>query len=110
MPTYEYRCELCGHTMEEYQSIKADPLVRCPSCGKDGLKRLMGGGGGMIFKGSGFYQTDYKGTSASGKPSPQKSEKPADTKSVTKPDAKPETKSESKKTDSSTKRPPKSEK
>ena len=105
MPTYEYKCELCGHVMEEFQSMKADPLVKCPNCGKDGLKRLIGGGSGMIFKGSGFYQTDYKGNKASGKPSPQKSEKPAKKKS----ESKPETKPESKKSDSSSKSLPKSD-
>jgi putative FmdB family regulatory protein len=60
MPTYEYQCRECGHAFEEYQSITADALVLCPNCGKRTLKRVMGGGGGLIFKGSGFYQTDYK--------------------------------------------------
>jgi putative FmdB family regulatory protein len=60
MPTYEYHCRECGHAFEEYQSITADALVLCPKCGKHALKRVMGGGGGLIFKGSGFYQTDYK--------------------------------------------------
>lgn len=60
MSTYDYRCRECGHTFEEYQPITADPLVVCPKCGKHSLKRLMGTGGGLIFKGSGFYQTDYK--------------------------------------------------
>ena len=106
MPTYEYRCELCGHEMEEFQSMKEVPLVKCPNCGKNGLKRLIGGGSGMIFKGSGFYLTDYKRGNATGKPAPSKSEKPADTK----PEAKPETKSETKKTGSSTKTTPKSDK
>ena len=60
MPTYEYQCRECGHAFEEYQSITADALVICPNCGKHSLRRVMGGGGGLIFKGSGFYQTDYK--------------------------------------------------
>jgi putative FmdB family regulatory protein len=60
MPTYEYRCRECGHTFDEYQQMTADPLVVCPNCGKHTLKRVMGTGGGIIFKGSGFYQTDYK--------------------------------------------------
>ena len=60
MPTYEYRCRECSHTFDEYQPITADPLVVCPNCGKHALKRVMGTGGGLIFKGSGFYQTDYK--------------------------------------------------
>lgn len=100
--------------MEEYQSMKAEPLVKCPNCGKNGLKRLIGGGSGMIFKGSGFYQTDYKGSSASGKPAAPKSDKPAESKPESKPEtkteSKSETKSESKKSDSSTKNPPKSDK
>lgn len=64
MPTYEYACELCGHEMEVFQSINAERLVDCPSCSKAGLKRLIGRGGGIIFKGTGFYQTDYKNSAA----------------------------------------------
>ncbi len=63
MPTYEYACENCGHEFEEFQSITARPLKKCPSCGKLKLKRLIGTGGGVIFKGSGFYQTDYRSES-----------------------------------------------
>jgi putative FmdB family regulatory protein len=63
MPTYEYRCEKCGHHLEEYQSITAPPLKRCPACGKSALCRLIGTGGGIIFKGSGFYETDYRSES-----------------------------------------------
>ena len=67
MPTYEYACQKCAHTFEQFQSMRDDPLVRCPSCGKKSLKRLLGGGAGLIFKGSGFYITDYrKGGSAKG--------------------------------------------
>ena len=60
MPTYEYACQKCAHTFEQFQSMRDDPLVRCPSCGKKTLKRLLGGGSGLIFKGSGFYITDYR--------------------------------------------------
>ena len=60
MPTYEYRCEACGHTFEQFQSIKADPIRRCPQCGKNKVKRLISTGAGLIFKGSGFYITDYR--------------------------------------------------
>ena len=60
MPTYDYQCEACDHAFEEYQSIKAKQLRKCPSCGQRKLVRLIGTGGGMIFKGSGFYQTDYR--------------------------------------------------
>ncbi len=61
MPTYQYRCTTCSHEFEEYQSMKDSPLVTCPNCKKESLQRVIGSGGGMIFKGSGFYQTDYKG-------------------------------------------------
>jgi len=60
MPTYAYQCKSCGYQMEELQSFNEPPLVRCPSCHKDTLARVIGSGGGLIFKGSGFYLTDYK--------------------------------------------------
>ncbi|MEO8210461.1 MAG: zinc ribbon domain-containing protein [bacterium] len=60
MPTYEYKCNNCGHEFEIYQSMKDEKLTKCPSCGQETLKRLIGSGGGLIFKGSGFYLTDYK--------------------------------------------------
>jgi len=60
MPTYEYRCDACGYDLEEFQSIKEAPLKKCPSCKKNKLKRLIGGGGAIVFRGSGFYQTDYR--------------------------------------------------
>ncbi|MFQ5805712.1 MAG: FmdB family zinc ribbon protein [Phycisphaerae bacterium] len=60
MPTYEYACENCGHELERFQSITARPLKKCPECGERSLQRLIGVGGGVIFKGSGFYQTDYR--------------------------------------------------
>jgi putative FmdB family regulatory protein len=63
MPTYDYRCEACKHAFEQNQSITAAPLRKCPACGKSALRRLMGTGGGIIFKGSGFYQTDYRSES-----------------------------------------------
>ena len=63
MPTYEYACESCGHEFEEFQSITARSLKKCPRCGKAKLHRLIGTGGGVIFKGSGFYQTDYRSES-----------------------------------------------
>ena len=65
MPTYDYQCKVCGYTFEEFQSMSSEHLVICPSCGKPALKRLMAGGAGMIFKGSGFYQTDYKKSGSS---------------------------------------------
>lgn len=63
MPTYDYLCEACKHAWEEFQSITAKPTRKCPSCGKLKAKRQIGGGGGIIFKGSGFYQTDYRSDS-----------------------------------------------
>jgi putative FmdB family regulatory protein len=63
MPTYEYKCEACGYEFERFQSITAEPIKRCPECGKAKVKRLIGTGAGMIFKGSGFYITDYRSES-----------------------------------------------
>lgn len=60
MPTYQYQCKKCGHTFEELQSMSEAPLIRCPNCHTDNLARAVGTGTGLIFKGSGFYQTDYK--------------------------------------------------
>jgi putative FmdB family regulatory protein len=60
MPTYEYQCAACDHRFEEFQSITAKPLKKCPSCKKSKVNRLLGTGAGMIFKGSGFYITDYR--------------------------------------------------
>ena len=72
MPTYEYICKSCNYELEELQSMSEAPLITCPSCGKDTLARVMGGGGGLIFKGSGFYLTDYKDTKKSSTPSGKK--------------------------------------
>ncbi len=94
MPTYEYRCGECGHEMETFQSITAKALRECPECSKNGLKRLIGTGAGFIFKGSGFYETDYR--SESYKKGAESAKKASDKKS----EAKSEKKSESKKSDS----------
>ncbi|MEE9125726.1 MAG: zinc ribbon domain-containing protein, partial [Planctomycetota bacterium] len=63
MPTYAYECQTCGHDFEEFQSITAGALRKCPSCGKLKLQRLIGPGAGIIFKGGGFYETDYRSPS-----------------------------------------------
>ena len=63
MPTYDYICEDCGYEFEQFQSIKAPPLRKCPICKKTSLKRLIGSGSALIFKGSGFYETDYRSES-----------------------------------------------
>jgi putative FmdB family regulatory protein len=76
MPTYEYKCDSCEHELEEFQSIMDKPLKKCPQCGKNQLRRLISGGGGIVFKGSGFYQTDYRSEAYK---SAVKSEKPAET-------------------------------
>lgn len=63
MPTYDYRCKACKHEFEEFQSMMDNPLRKCPKCGKLKLERLIGTGAAILFKGSGFYQTDYRSES-----------------------------------------------
>lgn len=63
MPTYDYECSACNHSFERFQSITAKPVRKCPSCGRNAARRLIGTGGGIIFRGSGFYQTDYRSES-----------------------------------------------
>jgi len=63
MPTYDYLCEACGHKFEEFQNITAEVLTKCPACKKKKLRRLFGIGAAVMFKGSGFYQTDYRSDS-----------------------------------------------
>jgi len=63
MPTYNYKCENCEYEFEQFQPITARPIRKCPQCKKTGLKRLIGSGAGILFKGSGFYQTDYRSES-----------------------------------------------
>jgi putative FmdB family regulatory protein len=60
MPTYEYKCDACGHAFDEFQSFKDDALKTCPKCHQDSLRRLFGTGAAILFKGSGFYETDYR--------------------------------------------------
>lgn len=91
MPTYDYKCDSCGHQFEVYQSMKDDKLTKCPLCGKETLKRLIGTGGGLIFKGSGFYLTDYKNKPAEIRSSAKtktdsKSEAPTKTAETVSPD------------------------
>jgi putative FmdB family regulatory protein len=69
MPTYDYRCDDCGHELEVFQSMSDERLTECPACGKSTLRRLIGSGSGIIFKGSGFYETDYKRSRGSTSPS-----------------------------------------
>ena len=81
MPTYDYLCESCGDEFEHFQSITANALRKCKKCGKMKLKRLIGIGSGIIFKGSGFYQTDYRSDSYK---ADAKSAKSAESKTTTK--------------------------
>jgi len=62
MPSYDYRCKQCGHSFEELQSMMDPALTTCPACGTENLQRLIGGGMGVIYKGSGYYITDSKKT------------------------------------------------
>jgi putative FmdB family regulatory protein len=81
MPTYEYECSKCSHTFEAFQSINDEPIKKCPKCGKS-VRRIIFGGAGVIFKGSGFYVTDKnKGsqTQVSSKVAAKNKEKPAET-------------------------------
>jgi putative FmdB family regulatory protein len=61
MPTYEYICEACGNEFENFASMSAPPIKKCPKCGKNKVQRKISTGGGIIFKGGGFYETDYRG-------------------------------------------------
>ena len=60
MPTYDYQCAACGHKFEKFQSMSSPPVKKCPQCGENAVKRLIGIGAGVIFKGGGFYETDYR--------------------------------------------------
>lgn len=76
MPTYEYKCPDCDFQFEEFQSIVSEPITVCPKCRGTNVKRLINGGVGLIFKGSGFYITDYgRGASKNGAPPGQSDSK-----------------------------------
>jgi putative FmdB family regulatory protein len=93
MPTYTYECKKCGHLMDVFHSMSDGPRVTCESCGSRSVKRKLGTGAGIIFKGSGFYETDYKDKKGD-KPKEKTAEK-ADTKTESKSE-KTKSKSESK--------------
>jgi len=93
MPTYDYKCKACSHTFEHRQSMKDAQLRKCPACGKNQLERLIGVGAAILFKGSGFYQTDYR--SESYKAGHKADNPPPDTKADTKPDTSSKSKSDS---------------
>src|SRR5437588_4033576 len=97
MPTYDYSCDACQHEFEVFEPITAEPQKKCPKCKKNRLRRLFGAGAGIIFKGSGFYQTDYRSDSyKKAADADSKSQKSSESKSETKSDAKSESKGESK--------------
>jgi putative FmdB family regulatory protein len=80
MPTYEYHCDACEHEFEEFQAITDKPLKKCPSCGRPKLRRLFGTGAAVLFKGAGFYQTDYRSESyQKAAKAEQEAQKPAST-------------------------------
>lgn len=94
MPTYEYRCEACGHELDLFQNISESPKKKCPACSRLKLKRKIGGGAGFLFKGSGFYLTDYR--SDSYKKAADADSKPAESKSTDSKAAEPGKKAEPK--------------
>lgn len=123
MPTYEYKCAACGFEFEKFQSITASAIKKCPHCGKNRVKRLIGTGAGLIFKGGGFYETDYRSeayksaakadagassgskesTTTAGAPTDSKSKPAADAKPAAKPKAESKPAASSSKTDKSPK-------
>jgi putative FmdB family regulatory protein len=94
MPTYDYICRACEHEFELFQSMKDAPKKKCPDCGKLKLERLIGTGAGVIFKGGGFYETDYR--SESYKKAAEADKKAAEPKTESKSDSKPDKKTETK--------------
>ena len=97
MPTYTYKCKKCSHSMDIFHAISAKRRITCPKCGSS-CRRMIGSGAGIIFKGSGFYETDYRRSSRSGSAdsSESKSESKTEAKSETKTESKSESKTEAK--------------
>lgn len=84
MPTYEYRCKFCHQVSDAFQRMSDAPLLKCAHCGKDGLERVVSGGAGVIYKGEGWYVTDYSKKSSGGRETEGKSQTKSD---ASKPDA-----------------------
>tara|TARA_B100000745_G_C20021486_1_gene347355 strand:+ start:167 stop:487 length:321 start_codon:yes stop_codon:yes gene_type:complete len=103
MPTYEYECDACGYSFEQFQSMLDKELKKCPKCAKRKLVRLIGSGTGVIFKGTGFYETDYKnkGSADSKAASEPKKESKKETASASNSTKKAAKSSKSKKSDTS---------
>jgi putative FmdB family regulatory protein len=97
MPTYDYVCDACQHQFELFHSIKDEPKRKCPECGKLKLRRLIGPGAAIVFKGSGFYKTDYRSDSYKKAAAADKSTASSSAKSETKSETKSESKSKEKK-------------
>lgn len=96
MPTYSYQCQKCETVTDVFHSMSAKPKITCSSCGSRRMKQLMGTGAGIIFKGSGFYQTDYKNGSKGEAKGESKESKGSESKSDSKSEGKSETKTEAK--------------
>jgi putative FmdB family regulatory protein len=97
MPTYDYRCKKCGHTWEQFQSIKAEAIKKCPECKKNQAERVIGPGAAILFKGSGFYLTDYRSDSykkAAAADKPASESKPSGSSNGSKSESKAASKSE----------------
>lgn len=97
MPTYDYRCNACGHVFEEFQMMSDPVLRKCPECGELKLERLIGTGAGFVFKGSGYYVTDYR---SKGYEDAAKADKDSSSKSESKSDSSSSSKSDSSKSSS----------
>lgn len=95
MPTYTYECKKCSHSVDVFHPMSASPRVKCPECG-GACRKMLGSGSGVIFKGSGFYETDYKRSANSGASGGGKSESKSETKSESKSEGKTEGKTETK--------------
>ena len=111
MPTYDYECDACGHEFELFQSITEPVQKKCPKCGKLKLRRLFGTGAAVVFKGSGFYQTDYrpdsyKKAAEADKPKSESSDSSSKDSSTAKSESKTESKPAATKSESSSKKKP----